>query len=36
MGLITHLSVSDVRFQLWMLLVAGIILFWFGYVWGTR
>jgi hypothetical protein len=34
--LIADLSVSDVYFQLWMLLVAGIILFWFGYVWATR
>jgi hypothetical protein len=29
-------SVSDVHFQLWMLLVTGIILFWFLYVWATR
>ena len=27
--LIADLSVSDVHFQLWMLLVAGVILFWF-------
>jgi hypothetical protein len=34
--LIADLSVSDVHFQLWMLLVAGIIFFWFVYVWATR
>ena len=30
--LIADLSVSDVHLQLWMLLVAGVILFWFLYV----
>ena len=34
--LIADLSVSDVHFQLWMPLVAGIMLFWFVYVWVTR
>jgi hypothetical protein len=34
--LIADLSVSDVHLPLWMLLVAGIILFWFVYVWTTR
>ena len=34
--LIADLSVSDVHFQLWMLLVTGIILLWFVYVWATR
>jgi hypothetical protein len=34
--LITDLSVSDVHFQLWMLLVATFILIWFVYVWATR
>ena len=34
--LIAELSVSDVHFQLWMLLVIGIMLLWFIYVWATR
>ena len=34
--LIADLSVSDVHYQFWMLLVAGVILFWFLYVWATR
>jgi hypothetical protein len=34
--LITDLSVSDIHFQLWMLLVATLILLWFVYVWATR
>jgi hypothetical protein len=34
--LITDLSVSDIHFQLWMLLVTAFILLWFLYVWGTR
>jgi hypothetical protein len=34
--LITDLSLSDVHFQLWMLLVGGFMLFWFIYVWATR
>ena len=34
--LIADVSVSDVHLQLWMLLVAGVILFWFLYVWATR
>jgi hypothetical protein len=34
--LIADLSVSDVHVQLWMLLVTGILLLWFLYVWATR
>ena len=34
--LIADISLLDVHLQLWMLLVAGIILFWFLYVWATR
>ena len=34
--LIADLSVSDVHVQLWMLLVIGIVLLWFLYVWATR
>ena len=34
--LIADLSVSDVHFRLWMLLVATFILLWFVYVWATR
>jgi hypothetical protein len=34
--LITDISLSDIHMQLWMLLVAGIILSWFVYVWATR
>ena len=33
--LIEDLSVSDVHFQPWMLLVTGIVLLWFLYVWAT-
>jgi hypothetical protein len=34
--LIEDLSVSDVHFQPWMLLVTAIVLLWFLYVWATR
>jgi hypothetical protein len=34
--LIADLSVLDVHFQAWMLLVVGIVLLWFLYVWATR
>jgi hypothetical protein len=34
--LIADLSVSDVHVHLWMLLVTGILLLWFLYVWATR
>ena len=34
--LIADLSILDVHFQAWMLLVTGIILLWFLYVWATR
>jgi hypothetical protein len=34
--LIADLSVFDVHVQLWMLLVTGILLLWFLYVWATR
>jgi hypothetical protein len=34
--LITDLSVSDVHFQVWMLLVMAFVLLWFVYVWATR
>ena len=34
--LIADLSILDVFFQAWMLLVTGIILLWFLYVWATR
>jgi hypothetical protein len=34
--LMADLSLSDVHFQLWMLLVAMFMLFWFVYVWTTR
>ena len=34
--LIADLSVADVHVQLWMLLVTGILLLWFLYVWATR
>jgi len=34
--LIADLSVLDVHFQAWMMLVAGIVLHWFIYVWATR
>jgi hypothetical protein len=35
-SLIADLSILDVHFQLWMLLVTGIFLAWFLYVWATR
>jgi hypothetical protein len=34
--LIADLSASDVHLQLWMLVVTGIFVFWFLYVWATR
>ena len=34
--LIADLSVSDVHFQPWMVLVLGILLCWFIFVWATR
>ena len=34
--LIADLSVADVHFQPWMLLVTGIVVFWFLYVRATR
>jgi hypothetical protein len=34
--LIADISLSDVHMQLWMLLVTGLILLWFVYVWATR
>jgi hypothetical protein len=34
--LITDISLLDVHFQVWMLLVTGIVLLWFLYVWATR
>ena len=34
--LIADFSILDVHVQLWMMLVTGIILFWFVYVWATR
>jgi hypothetical protein len=34
--LVADLSVSDVHFQPWMLLVTGFVLLWFLYVWATR
>jgi hypothetical protein len=34
--LITDISLLDSHLRLWMLLVAGIILSWFVYVWVTR
>ena len=34
--LIADLLVADVHVQFWMLLVTGIVLFWFLYVWTTR
>ena len=33
---IGDLSVADVHFQPWMLLVTGVVVFWFLYVWATR
>ena len=34
--LIADITCLDVHLQLWMLLVTGIILLWFAYVWATR
>ena len=34
--LIADISVSDIHLQLWMLLVTGIVVLWFLYVWATR
>ena len=34
--LITDISLLDVHFQVWMLLVLGILLCWFIVVWATR
>ncbi len=34
--LVADLSVMDVHFQLWMVLVTAILLAWFLLVWGTR
>jgi hypothetical protein len=34
--LIADVSLLDVHLQLWMLLVTGILLLWFTYVWATR
>jgi hypothetical protein len=34
--LIADVSLFDVHLQLWMLLVTGIVLLWFLYVWATR
>ena len=34
--LIADISLLDVHVQLWMLLVTGIMLLWFIYVWVTR
>ena len=34
--LITDVWVSNVHFQLWMLLVATVLFLWFVYVWATR
>jgi hypothetical protein len=34
--LITDIPLFDVHLQLWMLLITGVILFWFAYVWATR
>ena len=34
--LIADISLLDVHAHLWMLLVTGIILLWFVYVWATR
>jgi hypothetical protein len=34
--LVADLSVMDVHFQLWMVLVTGILLVWFLFVWATR
>jgi len=34
--LIADVSVMDVHFQLWMVLVTVILLIWFAFVWTTR
>ena len=34
--LIADLSVMDVHFQLWMVLVTAILLVWFAFVWAAR
>jgi hypothetical protein len=34
--LVVDLSVMDVHFQLWMVLVTAILLIWFAFVWATR
>jgi hypothetical protein len=34
--LVADLSVMDVHFQLWMVLVTAILLVWFLFVWATR
>ena len=34
--LVADLSVMDVHFQLWMVLVTAILLVWFAFVWATR
>ena len=34
--LIADISLLDVHLQVWMLLVIGIMLLWFVYVWATR
>jgi len=34
--LAADLSVMDVHFQVWMVLVAVILLVWFAFVWATR
>ncbi len=34
--LIADVALLDVHVQLWMLLVTGVVLLWFLYVWATR
>jgi hypothetical protein len=34
--LLADLSVMDIHFQLWMVLVTAILLIWFAFVWATR
>jgi hypothetical protein len=34
--LIADVPFLDIHLQLWMLLVAGVVLLWFLYVWATR
>ena len=34
--LIADVSVMDVHFQFWMVLVTAILLIWFAFVWATR